>query len=76
MKPSLLSLLNGLGVLDHPNRHWPVCAAMVIALWAPAARAHDDLARQWAPTAADAQATPTDLPAPQVLPGAKALPLR
>ena len=72
MKPSLLSLLNGLGVLDHPNRHWPVCAAMVIALWAPAARAHDDLARQWAPTAADAQATPTDLPAPQVLPGAKA----
>jgi imidazolonepropionase-like amidohydrolase len=49
------------------------CAAMGGGLWAPAASAHDDLERQWAPTAADAQAAQAALPAPQVLPGAKPL---
>ena len=50
-----------------------VCAvyAVCAVLWAPAVRAHDDLERQWAPTAADAQAAQAALPAPQVLPGAK-----
>ncbi len=49
-----------------------LCAAWAGLLWATAAQAHDEPRRQWAPAVAEAASAAAALPAPEVLPGAKA----